>query len=160
MATWELAYKQAHTKARVEAQAHDGSTKFGAANSSARLKAHLPLNNQLEGDSNNVKTLERYFDNLAAAATNKNDVLKQLVLNNTTLATSNKILVALVKKQQNEIKNLERERSNYKKPSQASARNPPTLCANCKKEGYHHPQDCYELAKNKDKRPPGWRRAL
>ena len=50
-----------------------------------------------------------------------------MVLNNTTLATSNESLVALVKKQQNEIKNLERELSRYKKPGQASARNPPTL---------------------------------
>ena len=82
------------------------------------------------------------------------------MLNNTTLATSNKSLVDLVKKQQNEIKNLERELSRYNNPTQASARNPPTLCANCKKEGYHQPQDCYELAKNKDKRPPGWRSGL
>ena len=83
-------------------------TKFGAANSAARQESHITLDNQLEGDSSNVKTLEGYFDNLAAAATNKKDVLKQLVLNNTTLATSNESLVALVKKQQSEIKNLER----------------------------------------------------
>ena len=48
-ATWKLAYKQAHTKARVKAQAHYGSTKFGAANSAARQDAHLPLDNQLKG---------------------------------------------------------------------------------------------------------------
>ena len=97
MATWELAYKQAHTKARVKVQAHEGSTKFGAANSAARQEAHLPLDNQLEGDSSNVKTLEGYFDNLADAVTNEKDVLKQLVLNNITLATSNESLVALEK---------------------------------------------------------------
>ena len=152
-ATWNFFYKQAHTKARVKFQAHEGSTKFRAANSADRLEAHLPLDNQLEGDSSYVKNLEGYFDKLADAATNDKDVLQQLVLNNTTMATSNKSLVALIKNQQNEIKNLERELSRYKKPSQASARNPPTLCANCKKEGYHQPQDCYELAKNKDKRP-------
>ena len=91
---------------RVKAQAHQVNTKFGADNSAARQEAHLPLDNQLEGDSSDVKTLEGYFENLAAAATNKKDILKQLVLNNTMLATSNKILVALVKKHQNEIKNL------------------------------------------------------
>ena len=69
-ASWKLAYKQAHAKARVKAQAHEGSKKFGADNSAARQDAHLPLNNQLEGDSSDVKTLEGYFDNLAAAATN------------------------------------------------------------------------------------------
>ena len=138
----------------------EGSTKFGAANSAACQEACIPLDNQLKEDSSDVKTLKGYLDNLAAAATNEKYILKQLVLNNTTLATSNEILVAFVKKQQNEIKNLERELSRFKKPGQASVRNPPTLCNNLKKEGYHQPQDCYELAKNKDKRPPGWRSSL
>ena len=158
--TWKLDYKQAHAKVRVKYQATEGSTKLGATNLAACQEAHLPLDNQLEEDSSNVNTLEGYLDNLAAAATNEKDVLKQLVLNNTKLATSNESLVALVKKQQNEIKNLEWELSRFNKPGQASARNTLTLCANCKKEGYHQPQDCYKLAKNKDKRPPGWRSAL
>ena len=46
-AAWKLAYKQAHAKARVKAQAHEGSTKFGAANSAARPDDHIPLDNQL-----------------------------------------------------------------------------------------------------------------
>ena len=108
-ATWKLAYKQTHAKARVKVQATEGSTKFGAANSAARQEAAcLPLDNQLEEDSSDVKTLEGYFDNLAAAAVNEKYVLKQLVFNNTTLVRSNESLVALVKKQNNEIKNLER----------------------------------------------------
>ena len=83
------------------------------------------------------------------------------MLNNTTLTTTNESLVALVKKQANYLKNLERELARPKKPqAQARPRNPPTLCANCKKEGYHQAQYCYELAKNKEKRPPGWRSAL
>ena len=44
--------------------------------------------------------------------------------------------------------------------AQASPRNPPTLCVNCKKEGYHQAKDCYELATNKEKHPPGWHSAL
>ena len=132
-ATWILAYKQAHAKARVKAQATEVSAKFGAANSAACQEAtHIPLNNQLEEDSANVKTLEGYFNNLAAAVVNEKYVLKKLVLNNTTLATSNESLVALVKKQHNKIKNLEWEISRMKKGGQSSARNPPTLCANCK----------------------------
>ena len=107
-----------------------------------------------------MKTLKGYFDNLADDAVNEKDVLKQLVLNNTTLATSNKSLVAIIKKYHNEINNLEQEISRIKKGGQACKRNPPNLCANCKKEGYHQPQYCYELAKNKDKHPPGWRSAL
>ena len=134
-ATWILTYKQSHTNVRVKAQATKGSTKLGAANSAARQEAaHLPLDNQLEEESGDMKTLEGYFDNLAAAAFNEKDVLKQLVLNNTTLATSNESLVELVKKQHNKIKNLEQEISRIKKGGQASARNPPTLCASCKKK--------------------------
>ena len=103
--------------------------------------------------------LEGYFDKLAAAAVNKKGVLQQLVLNSTTLSTSNESLVALVKKLSGDTKNLEREISRLKKGGQVSARNT-TLCINCKKEGFHQPQDCYELVKNKDKHPPGWLNAL
>ena len=45
---------------------------------------------------------------LATAATNEKELLNQLVLNNTTLTNSNESLVALVKKQANDLKNLER----------------------------------------------------
>ena len=86
-------------------------------------------------------------------------MLQQLVLNNTTLATSNERLVALVKKLSGDIKNLERKISRLKKGGQISASNT-TLCTNFKKEGFHQPEACYKLLKNKDKRPPGWRSAF
>ena len=135
----------------MKAQANNGSVKFRAANSSAHQEtSNLSLDNQLKEEGGDLKTLEGYFDNLAAAEVNKQGVLNQLVLNKTTLATSNKSLVALVKNQSNDIKNLEREISRMKKGGQASASNT-TLCANCKKEVFHQPQDCLELTKNKDK---------
>ena len=141
----------------MKAQANNGSVKFAAASSAARQEiANLPLDNQLEEDGGDLKTLEGYFGNLAAAAVNKQGFLKQLVLNNTTLATSNKILVALIKKQNNDIKNLEREIARLKKVGQSSASNT-TLCGNCKKEDFHQPQDYFERIKNKDTRLPGWR---
>ena len=90
---------------------------------------------------------------------NEKGVLQQLVLNNTTLATSNESLVALVKKLSRDIKNLEQEISRLKKGRQVSARNT-TLCTNCKKEGFYQPEACYKLLKNKDKCPPGWRSAF
>ena len=49
-------------------EATEGSTKFGTANSAARQEAaHIPLDNQLQEESSDVKTLKGYFDNLAAA---------------------------------------------------------------------------------------------
>ena len=86
-------------------------------------------------------------------------MLQELVLNNTTLTTSNESLVALVKKLNGNIKNLERENLRLKKYRQVNTRNT-TLCTNCKKEVFHQPEACYELLKNKDKHPPGWRSAL
>ena len=159
-AQWKTAYKRAHAQARIKAQANDGSAKFGAANSSARQdKTTSPLDNQLEEEDVGIKSLEGYFDNLAVAVVKEKGVLQQLVLNNTTLTTSTKILVALIKKLNGDIKNLERENSRLNKGGQASSRNT-TLCTNCKKEVFHQPEACYELLKNKDNRPPGWRSAL
>ena len=108
-AAWKLAYNQAHAKARVKAQAHEGSTKFGAANSASRPEDQLPLDTQHEGASANINTLKGYFTNLSAAATKEKELLNQLVLNNTTLTNSNESLVALLKKQANKLRNLERE---------------------------------------------------
>ena len=90
----------------------------------------LPLDTQHEGASANINTLEGYFTNLSAAATNEKELLNQLVLNNTTLTNSNESLVALVKKHANNLKNLEQELARLKKP-QVSARNPPTVTKRC-----------------------------
>ena len=67
----KLVYKKAHTKARFKAQAHGGNTKFGAANSAAPPEAQLPLDAQHKGAGENINSLEGYFTNLAAAATNE-----------------------------------------------------------------------------------------
>ena len=91
-----------------------------------------PLNNKLEEDNGDFNTLEGYFDNLAAAAVNEKGVLKQIVLNNTTMSMSNESLVTLVKNLSNNIKNLEPEVSRMKNVGQASTRNT-TLYAHCKK---------------------------
>ena len=49
------------------------------------------------GDEVGMKSLEGYFDNLAAAAINKKSVLEQLVANNSKLDVNNEDLVAMVK---------------------------------------------------------------
>ena len=79
-AGWKLAYKQAHAKARFKAQPHEVNTKFGAANSAACPEDHLPLDTQHEVAVENINNLEGYFTNLAAAATNEQELLNQLLL--------------------------------------------------------------------------------
>ena len=81
------------------------------------------------------------------------------MLNNTTITTSNESLLSLDKKITGDIKNLERETSRLKKGGQVSNRST-TLCNHCQKEGYHQPEACYELPKNRDKPPPGRRSVL
>ena len=68
-----------------------------------------PLDNQQEEENFFIKALEGYFGNLAAVAVNEKSVLQQLVLNNTTLTTSNESLVDLLKRLNVDIKNLERK---------------------------------------------------
>ena len=101
---WKLAYKKTHAQVEIKAQANEGTAKFGAENPAARQEKTLTVENQLGVDDGSIKEIKGYFDNLAAAAVNKKPVLQQLVLNNTTLATSNKSLVALVKKLTGDIK--------------------------------------------------------
>ena len=154
---WKEAYKKAHAKSRIKAQANEGTVKFGAANSAAQLETIQNVEKNQGINNGGMKSLEGYFVNLAATGVNKKSVLEKLVANNTKLAATNENLV-MVKNLTNDIKNLERETSRLKKGGQS--RRDPTLCHHYKKEGYHAPKACYELVKNKGKRPPGWRSSL
>ena len=83
-----------------------------------------------------------------------------MVANNSKLAATNKDLVELVKKISNEIKNIEREPYRLKKTGgsgESQGKRDLTLCPHCKKEGYHATNECFDIAKKKDKRPPGWK---
>ena len=131
---WKLAYKKTHAQERIKAKANEVTAKFGAANSAARQETRPTVDNQLEVEDGGIKALEGYFDDLSAAAINEKYVLQQLVLNNTTLVTSNESLAALVKKLTGDIKNLERDNSCLNKCGQVRGRST-TLVHHCKKEG-------------------------
>ena len=122
---WKEVYKKAHAKARIKAQANEGTVKFGAANSATHLETTQNVENNQGVDDGGMKYLEGYFDNLAAAAVNEKSVLENLVANNTKLAATNKNVFAMVKKLTNDIKNLEQETSRLKKGGQR--RQEPTL---------------------------------
>ena len=94
-----------------------------------KINTPPPLDNQLEEEEVGIKAMEGYFNNLAAAAVNKKSVLQQLVLNKTTLTTSNEILVALVKKITGDMMKQEQEILRLKKGGQVRTRNT-TLCTN------------------------------
>ena len=111
----KAAYKKSHAKARVKAQANEGSVKFGVENSAARLETTQGVEKNQGVDEGGMKSLEGYFDNLDGAAVNEKSVLEKLVANNTKLAVTNENLVEIVKKLTNEIKYLERETSRVNK---------------------------------------------
>ena len=152
--TWKQGYKKAHTEACIKAHDNKGTVKFGSENSAALQETTQNVKKQQVVDKNGMKALEVYFYNLAAVTVNKKSVLEQLVVNNTKLAANNESLVAMVKKMTGNIKNLEHHNARLKKGGKNSWG--PTLYHHCKREGYHVSDACYELAKNKDNRPPGW----
>ena len=104
----------------IKAQATEGTKNFGAANA-ARQDLGVGFDKNRggtmddSGDAVGLKALERYFENLAAVATNEKTVLKQLVASNAKLATTNEELVASVKKLTNDNKDLQQEINRLKK---------------------------------------------
>ena len=94
---WKESYKKAHAKARIKAQARKGTVKFGAANSAAHQETTQNVEKQQGVGDRDMKALEGYFNNLAAAVVNKKLVLKKLVVNNTKIYATNENLVAMVK---------------------------------------------------------------
>ena len=68
-----------------------------------------------------MKAIEEYFENLAAAATNKKSFLEQIVANKSKLAAINEELVVIVKKNSNENKDLQRETYHLKKTGGSGA---------------------------------------
>ena len=70
-ANWKAAYKKAHAKACIKSQANKGSVKFGAANSAAQLETTQNVETNKGVDDGGMKNLEKYFENLAAAAVSK-----------------------------------------------------------------------------------------
>ena len=106
-----MAYKKAHAKARIKAQANEGSVKFCVANSASRLETTQGVETNQGVDKGGMKSLEGNFNNFPATAVNEKLVLKQMVANNTNLATTTDNLVIIVKKLTNDIKHLERETS-------------------------------------------------
>ena len=122
----------------------------------------------------NAKDLEGYFDNLAAAATNEKAVLGQLVANNTTLTETNAEMAEAIKHLQATVQMLRQEMKEFKLllgrgrgrdggrggDRAPEGGRPKKLCLNCKREVYHVPDECFELAKNAGKRPASWRSCL
>ena len=105
-----------------------------------------------------LKALKGYFYNLSAVTTNEKTVLELLVASNAKLVATNEELVAVIKKSTNKNKDLQQETNRLKKRGSSGAtqgKRKPTFCPHFNKEGYRDSGACFDLAKNKDNRPPG-----
>ena len=98
-------YKKAHTKAHVKTQAAYGRYQFGSANALAsgtggnvRFVGNEHPGEKITKDASGLEALNGYFNNLAASATNKKEMLEKLVANNKKLTVTNKELVIVIKK--------------------------------------------------------------
>ena len=61
---WKEAYNKAHAKARIKAQANEGTVKFGAENSAAHLETTQNVEKNQGVEDGGMKALEGYFTTL------------------------------------------------------------------------------------------------
>ena len=97
-AEWKTAYKRAHARLRVKAQATKGLDKFGVANAAERVLKTSEVDTNNGGNEVGMKSLEVYVDKISAAKINNKSVVEQLFTNNSKLAATNDDLLAIVKK--------------------------------------------------------------
>ena len=112
---------RSHAKARVKAQATEGSDRFGAENADERFLTTSEVETNNSGNKVVMKSIEGYFKNLTAAVINNKSLIEQLVTNDYKLAATNEDLVAVVKQLSNKIKNPEKETSRFKKTGGSGA---------------------------------------
>ena len=84
---------------------------------------------------------------------------EKLVASNSKLAATNEELLAVVNFLTNNNKDLQLETNCLKKrggSGEKDGKRDTTLLPHFKREGYHEPDACFEMANNKNKRPLGW----
>ena len=119
------------------------------------------------GDSKKPVTmdeLEGCFDSLANAAVTGKDTLESLVNSNAALTATNAELSNTIKTQAAKIKSLASSLASIKTTKKGNGggggskpKREQKWCPNCKRDTWHDPDDCFELAKNANKRRKGWK---
>ena len=128
----------------------------------ALCQAGTPQDTAID-DLVNKDNLEDYSNNLAAAKTTEKVLLEQLTAAFAALTTNNEALVTTNSKLATEVTNLTRRlgrNSGSETSGTMEDKQSPSTCPNCKKEGFHKPDTCLELAKNSSKRLPNWKSSL
>ena len=169
---WKVTYTNANRKAIVKRMAEDNLEQFGGAatggtrgtggGSGGGAKPSAGLLSPAK-----INKVEGCFDSLAGAEVTSKDTLDELVKSNATLAKviaalteTNSCLAKKVEHQAAELKN--REGGGVEESSGIETRggNEGSYCPNCKRTTWHTPDNCFELNKNRSKRPSYWKSVL
>ena len=108
-----------------------------------------------------MEDLEIAFDCLAGVAVTGKGVLEKMVDSNDSLTNTIATLTDTNSRLLKKVEMLTAEL--YKKGGgggEVTGRGTGNYCPNCKRETWHKTDDCFELEKNKDKRPRWWKSCL
>ena len=146
-------------KANVSRAALRTQDQFGAAHGSGLLAPTDAL------PPAQTEALDEYFDALAAAASKEKEILEELIRSNTVLTKSNTELTETTVKLTKIIADLTGQlkwaQGNIRGGGRENKQKKQTIhCPNCKVVGFHKPDNCFELVKNKAKRPASWKTCL
>ena len=111
----------------------------------------------------NKDDLKDYFNKLAAAATTEKIVLEKLTAAIAALTINNEALIATKSKLAAEVTNPTKRlgrNTGSKTSGTTTDKQIPKTCPHFKKEGFHNPDTCLELAKNASRRPHNWKSSL
>ena len=101
--------------------------------------------------------LDEYADTLATAVTTSQNVVAELVESVVKLTNANAELVQAVSTLTKANKVLSTQGQHGGRAGKGGGEwKPKKHCQNCKMEVYHPPDDCFELEKNKGRRPRNW----
>ena len=125
----------------------------------------MPQVQQANGPTRSADDMEKYFDALYVALTTRKEVLEELVKANAALTTTNAELLASVASLVKANKKLFHQMGNRLNNKNCTledspAPRPKTLCPHCNIEVMHAPNNYFNLEKNSNILPRGWKSRL
>ena len=143
-----------------------GQDQFGAAHGALTQAPQVaPQVQQTNGPTSSAADLDEHFDALAAAVTTEKGVLEEIVKDNAALTITNAELSASVASLIKANKKLSRRvfncrNSNNHTREYSPEPHPKTMCPHFKIGVMHAPNNCFELDKNSNRCPRGWKSHL
>ena len=169
---WKELYERADRKAIIKRMAAGDVEQFGGVAREGQPGRPAPLTLGRPAPLT-LDDLEGCMDDLAGAATSSRETLDELVRSNAKLSQAvadlsdaNAKLVTKVENQAAELKKQQKANGGGGggggggTAAGGAARNDGSYCTNCKRVTWHVPDNCFELEKNKSKRPAHWKSVL